>query len=262
MSTPRSIAAINLLPEPEKIDIYRRFIPQKLIEQFGLSPEFKDPSGRDLLAIQCHQGSTDVVLDLRHVYGAEDPLLYAHLTDTMNGQIHVLLYIVNDPHSPRFDVDRMPDATPTKFGVLKRNISAEVEAMEAGLAPGQVRRGLRLLEDAIASFEVFVASLGHEVYFNEPLYYHNAIIFERYGFQYQQGRRLMENLHKGFQRDGPFYEALDGSSPFRQPSFANSIRGRSWALHDGLMDKPYTDVTMFKYVGKQSNVSTFPDAEW
>jgi len=51
---------------------------------------------------------------LRHEPGFPDPLLYGHLTDTLNGQIHILLYILNDPASPRFDVDRLPDGTATR----------------------------------------------------------------------------------------------------------------------------------------------------
>jgi hypothetical protein len=37
---------------------------------------------------------------LYHKVDFPDPILYAHLTDTMNGQIHVLLYILNDPMLP------------------------------------------------------------------------------------------------------------------------------------------------------------------
>lgn len=262
MSSPRSITSVNSLPEEEKLSIYRRFIPQALMERFNISSDFSDPVGNNLLTIKCREGSTDVVVDLRHEFGAEDPLLYAHLADTMNGQIHVLLYIVNDPDSPRYDVDRMPDGSPTKFGIFKRNIEAEIRAMEAGLAPGQVRSGLRMLGDAITSFEDFVTSLGHEIYFNEPLYYHNAIIFERYGFRYQQGRRLMESIHAGFKDGGELHAALDGSTPFRKPEFADSIRGRSWALHDGVMGKPYTNVTMYKVIDDEANIATFPQAKW
>ena len=124
-------------------------------------------------------------LALFHEADFPDPVLYGHLTDTVNGQVHVLLYVLNDPESPRFDVDKMPDGRPTKFGTLMRNIQAERAALEAGLAPGQVRRGPRLLNPAIIAFEKFVESLGHDMYFIEPLYYHNAVIFERYGFNYQ-----------------------------------------------------------------------------
>lgn len=262
MSAPRSIASVNLLPDEDKIAIYQRFIPEALMNRFEIPDDFHDQAGNSLLTIKCRDGMTDVVLDLRHEFKAEDPLLYAHLADTVNGQIHVLLYIVNNPDSPRFDVDRMPDGSPTKFGIFKRNIEAEIQAMEAGLAPGQVRSGLRLLEEAIGSFELFVTSLGHHIYFNEPLYYHNAIIFERYGFRYQQGRRLMAGIHEGFQSGGKLRSQLDGSTPFRKPEFADSIRGRSWALHDGVMEKPYTDVTMYKVIGDEAEITTFPNAKW
>ena len=97
--------------------------------------------------------------------------------------------------------------------------------MLAGLAPGQVRHGLRSLAHAFPTFEAFVESLGHSVFFIEPLFYHNAVIFERYGFAYLVGRRRMEALHREFQPGGPIAERLDGSTPFRNNTYANSIRG-------------------------------------
>lgn len=259
---PRSIAEINRLPAEQKEEIYRRFIPAVLQERFGFDADFTDQQGRSLLKLECASGSTDVILDLRHAWEAPDPLLYAHLTDTMNGQVHVLLYVVNDPHAPRFDVDRMPDGRPTEFGVLRRNLAAEIAAMRAGLAPGQVRRGLRILSHSIAAFEQFVRSLGHDIYFIEPLYYHNSIIFERYGFAYQQGRRLMECVQEGFGVGGVYLEGLDGSTPFRQPGMETSIRGRSWAIHDGILSRQYAGVTMYKRVGVEAGVNTFPGGRW
>lgn len=262
MIGPQSIAALNQLPLEEKQRVYQRFIPHSLMEHFDIPEDFTTPDGKSLLELRCAPGSTDVVLALRHQPDAEDPLLYAHLTDTMNGQIHVLLYVVNDPNSPRYDVDRMPDGSPTRFGTDQRNLQAEIAALQAGLAPGQVRRGLRILKDSILAFEEFAKSLGHDVYFVEPLYYHNAVIFERYGFSYQQGRRLMESIHAGFQPGAEYAKRLNGSSPFRLPAFANSIRGRSWAIHDGIIDSPFSDVTMYKRVGSSDSINTFPGAMW
>lgn len=259
---PHSIAGVNALPDAEKRALYARFIPFQLLEQFGLSQDFTDAQGRSLLTLKARPGSTNVTLDLRHQFEAVDPLLFAHLTDTMNGQIHVLLYIVNDPDSPRFDVDKMPDGTPTEFGTALRNLAAEQAAMEAGLAPGQVRSGLRILKHSIDHFEDFVTTLGHEIYFIEPLYYHNAIIFEGYGFAYQQGRRLMERIQAGFSDGGELRAKLDSSTPFRNPQAYGSIRGRSWALHDDILGQPFANVTMFKEVGSHAGVQTFPDADW
>ncbi|MGD8604790.1 MAG: hypothetical protein PVF49_09500 [Anaerolineales bacterium] len=259
---PHSIAGVNALPEDEKRALYARFIPEQLLDMFNIKQDFFDEQGRSLLKLRARPGSTNVILDLRHTWDALDPLLYAHLTDTMNGQIHVLLYIVNDPASPRFDVDRMPDGTPTEFGTALRNLAAEEAAMKAGLAPGQVRSGLRILKHSIQHFEDFVTSLGHDIYFIEPLYYHNAIIFEGYGFAYQQGRRMMERIQAGFMEGGELQQKLDGSTPFRQPSASSSIRGRSWAIHDGILGEHYANVTMYKEVNRHAGVQTFPDASW
>lgn len=257
-----TIAAINQLPDDEKRALYARFVPQELLDQFGISRALKDSQGQSLVKFSFKPGSTDVVIDLRHQVGAEDPLLYAHLTDSMNGQLLVLLYIINDPSSPRFDVDRMPDGTPTEFGSARRNLTAELAAMQAGLAPGQIRRGLRILQHAIPAFEQFVIKAGQSNYFVEPLYYHNAVTFERYGLAYSKGLRRMRELHLGFQPGGELSDRLDGSTPFRMPNQADSIRGRSWAIHDGIAGSPYTEVTMYMRIGHPAELSTFPDARW
>jgi len=258
---PSTIGGINLLPEPEKRAIYTRYIPESLLEKYNVPP-LTSARGHDLLQFRFASGSSDVEMRLYHEINFPDPILYAHLTDTMNGQIHTLLYILNDPDSPRFDVDKMPDDSPTQFGTLRRNIDAEEKALAAGLAPGQVRRGPRLLGEAVDSFEKFVTALGHEMYFVEPLYYHNAVIFERYGFSYQKGKRLMDRIHAGFQPGGDLRAQLNGSNVFRQPEAASGIRKRSWAIHDGALGEPFTNITMYKYVGKNAGINTTPDCEW
>ena len=256
---PSTIGGINKLPEGEKRTIYERYIPRELIERYDLPPLTER---QDLLQFRFAEGSSDVEMRLYHQPDFPDPLLYAHLADTLSGQIHVLLYILNDPESPRFDVDRMPDGSPTRFGTLKRNLEAEKAAMEYGLAPGQVRRGLRLLRSATDAFEQFVISLGHDMFFIEPLYYHNAVISERHGYAYQVGKRRMESIHAGFQEGGELRQRLDGSNPFRTAQAANSIRLRSWAIHDGILGEPFTDVTMYKRVGKAAEISTTHGCEW
>jgi hypothetical protein len=258
---PSTIGGLNRLPESEKRAIYARYIPAELLERFGLPP-LTSPEAEPLLRFKYAPGSSDVEMRLFHEAGFPDPILYAHLTDTLNGQVHVLLYVLNDPASPRFEVDRLPDGRPTRFGTFMRNLEAEAAALAAGLAPGQVRRGLRLLGPAILAFEGFVQSLGHDLFFVEPLYYHNAVIFERYGFGYQQGKRLMDVIHAEFQPEGDLAARLDGSTPFRGAAAARSIRLRSWAIHDGLLDEPFTNVTMYKRLGKSAGISTTPGCEW
>jgi hypothetical protein len=254
-----TIGEINQRPEHEKRAIYARYIPKELLQRFNL-PDLTN--NKDLLQFRFAADSSNVEMRLYQQVGFQDPVLYAHLTDTLNGQIHVLLYILNDPEAPRFDVDRMPDGSPTRFGTRQRNIEAEKAALEYGLAPGQVRRGLRLFRPATIAFEEFLTSLGHDMYYIEPLYYHNAVIFERYGFAYQMGKRKMEGIHAGFQEGGELRSRLDSSNPFRSSQASNSIRLRSWAIHDGILGELFTNVTMYKRVGKFANIKTTPGCEW
>jgi hypothetical protein len=256
---PSTIGGINKLPDNEKRAIYARYIPLELFQKFSL-PDLTDNT--NLLKFHFAPGSSDVEMMLYHQVNFPDPILYAHLADTVNGQIHVLLYILNDPNSPRFNVDKMPDGSPTRFGIRIRNIEAETAALQAGLSPGQVRHGLRSLRQAMSAFEEFVKSLGHDMYFVEPLYYHNAVIFERYGFSYQMGRRQMEKINSGFQQGGELSQRLDDTNPFRSSKASNSIRLRSWAIHDGVMGEPFTNVTMYKRVGISANINTTTGCEW
>lgn len=261
MIQPYTIGGINLLPEEEKRRIYSELIPDELLQRFGLDRSLVDTEGRSLIEGKWEPGNPSVEMSVFHQAGFPDPILYGHLTDTLTGQVHILLYILNDPLSHRFDVDRMPNGLATKFGTLARNLEAEKAALEAGLAPGQVRRGLRLLTPAIRAFERFVTELGHDMFFAEPLYYHNAVIFERYGFAYQQGRKFMERIQMGFSNGGEFASRLDGSA-FRRPEAVDSIRLRSWAIHDGILGAPYTNVTMYKRVGKSAEISTTGQVAW
>jgi len=256
---PSTIGGINKLDESEKRAIYARYIPRDLLKKYNLSDL---ANNQDLLQFRFGSGASDVEMSLYHEPGFPDPILYAHLSDTMNAQIHVLLYILNDPSSLRFDVDKMPDGTPTRFGILKRNLDAELSALQAGLSPGQVRHGFRLARPASEAFEEFVTSLGHDIFFVEPLFYHNALIFERYGFAYQMGKRQMDSIHAGFQKGGELRQRLDNSTPFRPPLAADSIRLRSWAIHDGILGEPFTHVTMYKMVGKSAVINSAPGCKW
>ena len=256
---PSTIGGINKLPENEKRATYARYIPKELIKKFNLSDL---TNNQDLLKFRFAEGSSDVEMMVYHQKDFPDPILYAHLADSMHGQIYVLLYILNNPVSPRFSVDKMPDGRPTQFGIRIRNIDAEKAAMQAGLSPGQIRCGLRSLKYALEAFEKFMLSLGHDMYYMEPLYYHNAIIFERYGFSYQLGRRLMNEIQAGFRDGGELKKKLDDSNPFRSSKASNSIRLRSWAIHDGILGRPFTNVTMYKRVGVSANISTAPSCKW
>jgi hypothetical protein len=177
-------------------------------------------------------------------------------------QLMVLLVVVNDPASERYNIDTDQYGHPTNLGTSGRNIPEEIRAFEAGLAPGQIRTGLRGFRKGVPVFEKFVERMGHALFLIEPLSYHNAITFERYGFGYMYGRQEMENIHTEYQPGGALYQRLDGRNIFRQPDAWKSVRGRSWAIHDGILGHPFTGFHMYKRVNLDAGVNTFPDAVW
>jgi hypothetical protein len=243
--------------------IYRTLIPNSLLAQYQIDPRtLCDTAGNRLVEFTCPRGVGTMELKVWHQAGARDPLLYLQLADTINNQLSVLLFVANDPNSPRFDVDRDPSGQRTQFGTVRRNIEVEIAAMQAGLAPGQMRRGLKLTRKLVPIFEVFVSRLGHQIFFMEPLAYHTALLFERYGCAYSQGRAKMEWINREFGPCGELTGRLDGSTPFRRPSAQFTIRGRSWAIHDGILGEHFTGMRMYKRVGINVGICTFPDATW
>ena len=256
-----SIGQINKLPREQMLQIYRDLVPLEILMRFEIDPEtLADSEGRPLF--MCQPSVSSVELSLRHVWDAEDPVLYVQLADTLNNQIEVTMFILNNPHSERFDIDRLPDGTPTYFGTLARNVDEEVRAMEAGLVPAQVHRGLGATRRLMPILEQFVAGLHHDAFYIQPLAYHNGILFERLGFAYALGLGRMEWIQREFQPGGLLCERLDGSTPFRRPGAERSVRGRSWAIHDGILGEPYSGVKMYKRVRIHAGVVTFPNAVW
>jgi hypothetical protein len=250
MSFPSTIAGLNQLPADQKRETYAQIIPPDLLTQYQIDQELIDPQGRDLFLLQCPPGSSSTELALYHQADAKDPILFGHITDTIHGQLHILLYGMNDVLTPRYNVDRLPDGTKTSFGTNQRNLDAEQKALEAGLAPGQIYRGPHLFKESLQQFEEFASCMGQDLFFVEPLFYHVAIIFEKYHFHYQTGKKFMARINEGFSESGDLLPLLDNSTPFRTPKAANKIRLRSWAVHDNILGKPFTNVTMYKYIDK------------
>jgi hypothetical protein len=262
-SLVNSLAAINQLPDEVRDQIYRTLLVGDLLDRYAIDRRtLLNVRGERVVTFDAPPNIGLLELRVWRQLGDRDPLLYMQLADTANNQIIILLFITNDPDQPRFPVDRDWGGEPTKFGTLSRNIEAEVAAMQAGLSPGQVRRGLRMARKMLPNFEQFIARLGHELFMLEPLAYHSAILFESFGCAYSQGRRRMERIHQGFQPGGEYFQRLDGSTPFRLPGAEKTVRGRSWAIHDGILGEPYTDYHMYKHVGQHAGVSTFPDYVW
>jgi hypothetical protein len=159
---------------------------------------------------------------------------------------------MNDVRSQRYDVDRLPDGTKTNFGTNQRNLEAELAAFNAGLAPGQIYKGPHLFRESLRQFESFAACMNQELFFVEPLFYHVAIIFEKFNFHYQSGRRFMESIDAGFSPGGDLVDLLNDKQPFRSPAAADQIRLRSWAVHDNILGKPFSGVTMYKYIEEEA----------
>jgi hypothetical protein len=259
---PSSIRGINNLPLAEKHAIYRCLIAPWVLERFHIEPDTLTQHGQDVVHINAPANSRAMEMSIWHKPGALDPVMYINMVDTFNNQLMVLLVVINDPESPRFAIDQDLNGVPTHLGTRGRNIPAELAAMQAGLAPGQIRAGLRGSRKLVPVFERFIQTMGHTMFLIEPFAYHNAITFERYGFSYLYGKQEMIRIHEAFLPGGDLCRKLDGSTPFRSPEAFRTVRGRSWAIHDGLLGHPFTGFQMYKRVGIEAQVNTFPDSVW
>lgn len=257
---PSSIREINSLPDAEKWAIYESIIPPHVLEDFKIdtNPLRTQPQ----IHYMCPKGSRAMELTVKRNAADRDPLMYFNMADTFNNQLLVLLVVLNDPDAERHNVDIDIQGNPTNFGTSSRNIPAELAALEAGLAPGQVRRGLRAFRRSVPVFETFIQNMGHDMFMIEPLAYHNAIIFERYGFNYMRGLKDMKLIHQAFLPDGEYHQRLSDENPFRKTSSWNSIKGRSWAIHDGILGHPFTGFQMYKRILHDAGIESFPDASW
>jgi hypothetical protein len=259
---PGSVRGINNLETEQKLGIYRTLIPDWLLRRFQINPNTFSVNGKSVIELRSPPNSRAMELSLFHEPGAADPVMYVNMADSLMNQLMVLLVMVNDPNSPRYNVDRLPDGRSTNLGTSARNLAEEERALNDGLAPGQIRQGLRGFRDSVPYFERFVDNMHHDLFLIEPLSYHNAVVFERYGFGYTVGRKEMESIHHEFQPDGDLHRMLDASTPFRQPDAWRSIRGRSWAIHDGILGHAFTGFHMYKRLYHNAGVNTFPDAVW
>jgi hypothetical protein len=206
-----------------------------------------------------------VGLSVRKPGNPADEFLTLELHDNALNGIDLNFLLLQDPDAPRFATDRDEDGKPTLFGTARRNLAAEEEAKAAGLAPAQVRRGLGASRPVLQHVEAFLVTSGHAAFFLEPLTYASAWLFERRGFAYVRGHKLMDDIHREFDPGGRLHEALDGSSPFRQPDQWRTVRGRAWAIHDGILetiDANWNSLRMIKRVGHHAGVETFPNANY
>ncbi len=130
--------------------------------------------------------------------------------------------------------------------------------MMAGLFPHQVRRGRRLFGAFFRRLEEFVAALGVDSIVAEPMSYNNAIKYEGQGFDYLTGKQLMLWIDREFRPGGELHRRLDGSTPFRRPGMEQTVHGRAWAIHDGILERPWDEIKIYKVPGVDAGIDTFP----
>ena len=263
---PVSIRSINNLPENAKRRLYRALIPIGLLTRFGINPRnWKGSEGEPQVDLFAKPESGLVNLSIWHDGNRNDPFFTIELEDNSHNGIDLNLLVLSDPGADRFRTDFDANGVRTEFGTVRRNLGAEEQAMQAGLAPGQTRAGLRASSDVFNHLESFLTLLAHHAYFLEPLSYASAWVFERRGFAYVRGHQLMDQIQVEFQPEGRLHQQLNGSTPFRQPTQWNTVRGRAWAIHDGILenlDTRWDGLRMIKQVGRHAGVTTFPEAEY
>ncbi len=243
--------------------LFQILIPIGLLVEHHIDPvRLTDAGGQPIAFARPSAHQDGFRFELYHTGDASEPMGELELADTQFNQIEVIWVTLQDPLGMRYDVDVLPGGEATLRGTAGRNLVAEEAAMLAGLAPGQVRRGLGAFRSLVERLEIMMLCLNQREYLAQPLFYHMAILFEQHGFSYLQGQSLMEEIHRGFSSGGRIAQKLSGSTPFRIPEQADSIRGRSWAIHDGVMADRWDRVRMVKRLGVDAHVRTAPSVDW
>ena len=263
---PFTIRQLNNLPANVKQRMYRGLIPPALLTRFGIDPiQWTNASKEQMVSLKAEENSEKILLTAQSSPNVSDEFFALELADNSLNGIELNLIVLNDPTTPRFSIDQTEDGAPTMFGTLKRNLSTEEKAMQAGLAPGQVRAGLGGSRMVFEQLEAFLSMLGHRAYFLEPLTYASAWVFERRGFAYVRGHKLMDDIHREFQPGGKLYQCLDDRSPFQKRNQADTVRGRAWAIHDGILEAlgaRWDNIRMVKQIGRHAGVETFPQGTY
>jgi hypothetical protein len=256
-----SLRGVNRLPVEIKERLYASLIPSDLLSAYLVDPiSLSDGEGHPAFEFDFPPEKRFVKIHIKRSASDVDPLVFIQLSDTSYNQVEFEWIIINDPDSERFQINLSDSAQFLPPGSEFRNIAEEIRAMKAGLAPGQVRRGLHRFPEIMELVESFLSRLNIHLVYGYPYAYHNAIELERIGYFYGTGKELMVEIDQDFQPGGKLSSRLDGSTPFRQPGMEKTIRGRSWAIHDGIMDKSWICPMMIKMIGQKQKDYTFPDA--
>jgi hypothetical protein len=254
---------INALPSHIRDFLFLKLIPNEIFLRFNIDPvTLKGPSGYKCVRGYFPKDKNLALIEIRLDPQDEDPIFQCQLSlEEHFRSVNLDWIVMNDITKERFNVDKTPEGKEALCGILQRNMEEEIKAMQAGLAPGMVRPGLGLFGKFLRCLEDFTSFLGLNTITLEALFYHNAIMFERHGFTYLKGLKMMQTIGKEFRPQGKLYLGLDGSTPFRQRGMEASAKTRSWAIHDGLLKEvlglEWTPPWMYKLVSKHHGIDTF-----
>jgi len=254
---------INVLPPQVRDFLFIKLIPQKLFFRFNIDPiTLRGPSGHKCVRGYFPKDENMALIEVRLNPEDEDPLFQCQLSlEELFRSVNLDWIEMNDITKERFNVDKAQEGKETLGGVFQRNLEEEIKAMQAGLAPGMVRPGLGLFGKFVRCLEEFTSFLGLNTITLEALFYHTAVMFERYGFTYLKGLKMMQTIGKEFRPQGKLFSGLDGSTPFRQRGMEVTARTRSWAIHDGILKDvlgmEWIPPRMYKLVGKHHGINTF-----
>jgi len=262
------IYRISRLPQSTKEGFYRILIPPSLYPRFNVDP-LSLRFGHEDRAVRffCPANDGTAFVELKQP-GAEEPIYSLQLSDANDpSQINLDFVVVNDPDSAKFNIHVDAEGRDTLFGWASRNLAEERKALEAGLFPGQIRKGLRLTAETVYVLEFFCRIFDIKIISLEALFYHNAVTYERHGFGYDTGYKEMQRIHELFQPGGKLYQRMDGSTPFRNREGARTVRGRSWAIHDSILSEvddellrgQWVSPRMYRMVAKPRGMITFPN---
>jgi len=260
-----SIAKLNRLPKEERNSIYLRLVPEAIFEMFQIDRQtLTNRFGERVVTGIFPPDENFACIEVKNRKEDNDCIFSCQVSlEAFMQSLYLDFVSINNPFSERFNVDVDEFGRETLLGAQSRNIPEEVRAMETGLAPGMVRHGLHLVKEFVKSLEAFTAHMGLKTITMGAFFYHNAILWERHGFTYFKGGKTMERIHREFQPGGLLYEKLDDSTPFRRKGMEKTVRGRSWAIYDGIFVEAFNEEwespKMYKMLERDLKVNTFPD---
>ncbi len=257
--TITSINQINNLHTERRENFYRELIPEEVFTRFDIDPATGlNAAGQRVVTYVCPPRVLGFRIEVRHQPDDVDCIFLVEMTERTVNNIELTFITINDPMSPRFHIDKDDEGRPTDLGTHRRNLEQEEKAFHSGLFPGQVRSGLGLFSKFLPRAEDIFQALGKKFITLRALFYSNAILYEKYGFTYIAGKKLMREIHEGFQPGGALDALLDGSTIFRRPGAGETVFGRTWAIHDGILGDEWVSPKMIKWFGVDAGVCTFP----